>query len=131
MLKAKVDKAWRDYSWREVSDAAGRLRGGLIAAGIKPGDRIAILAENCPQWVIVDLAVLGLGGVVVPLYTTSGAEENVHVISDSGARIVAAHGEDTVAEGARAQQLMPAVEGIIAMHPGASPHDRRQRARPG
>ena len=124
MLKAKVDKAWRDYSWREVSDAAGRLRAGLIAAGIKPGDRIAILAENCPQWVIVDQAVLGLGAVVIPLYTTSGAEETIHVINDSGARIVAAHGEDTVAKVLALSGSMPAVEGIIAMHPGAKPHDR-------
>jgi long-chain acyl-CoA synthetase len=124
MLKAKVDKAWRDYSWREVSDAAGRLRAGLISAGIRPGDRIAILAENCPQWVIVDQAVLGLGAVVIPLYTTSGAEETTHVISDSGARIVAALGEDAVAKVLALSRSMPAVEGVIAMHPGAKPHDR-------
>ncbi len=124
MLKAKAGKAWRDYSWREVSDAAGRLRAGLIALGIKPGDRIAILAENCPQWVIVDQAVLGLGAVVIPLYTTSGPEETTHVINDSGARIVAARGEGTVAKVLALSRSMPAVEGIIAMHPGAKPHDR-------
>ncbi len=124
LLKAKAGKAWRDYSWREVSDAAGRLRAGLIAAGIKPGDRIAILADNCPQWVIVDQAVLGLGAIVIPLYTTSGHEETTHVINDSGARIVAARGEDTIAKMIQLSPSMPAVESIIAMHPGAAPRDR-------
>ena len=124
LLKAKVGKAWRDYSWREVSDAAGRLRAGLIASGIKPGDRIAILADNCPQWVIVDQAVLGLGAIVIPLYTTSGHEETIHVINDSGARIVAARGEDTVAKMIQLSASTPSVESVIAMHPGAMPRDR-------
>ena len=74
-LKNKRGKVWRDHSWQEVSEAAGRLRGGLARLGIKPGDRVAIMADNCPEWVIVDQATLGMGAIVVPLFTTSAAEE--------------------------------------------------------
>src|SRR5215831_12094818 len=95
-LKDKFDKTWHDHSWTEIVDAAGRLRAGLQRLGIGPGDRVGILSDNCPQWVIVDQAVLGLGAVVVPLYTTSGAEETRHVISDSGAKMVAANGAEHV-----------------------------------
>ena len=42
LLKQKHDKMWRDFSWSEINDAAGKLRAGLIRMGIKPGDRVAI-----------------------------------------------------------------------------------------
>ena len=117
-LKDKEQKAWRDHSWNALNLASMKLRGGLMRIGIQPGDRVAILAENGPPWVIFDQAVLGLGAVVVPLYTTSGPEETRHVIADSGARLIGAYG-DAMVEKVRGLGDIPAVEGIIAMHPGA------------
>jgi len=119
LLKQKRDKVWCDFSWSEISDAAGKLRAGLIRMGIKPGDRVAILADNSPQWVIVDQAVLGLGAVTTPLYTTSGAEEHRHVLNDSGARLVAANGDDMVKKVIELGGSIPGIEGIIALHPEA------------
>jgi long-chain acyl-CoA synthetase len=119
LLKQKRDTVWRDFSWSEISDAAGKLRAGLIRMGIKPGDRVAILSDNSPQWVIVDQAVLGLGAVTTPLYTTSGAEEHRHVLGDSGARIVAANSDDMVKKVIDLGGSLPGLEGIIALHPGA------------
>jgi long-chain acyl-CoA synthetase len=119
LLKQKRDKVWRDFSWSQISESAGKLRAGLIRMGIRGGDRVAILSDNSPQWVIVDQAVLGLGAVTTPLYTTSGAEEHRHVLSDSGARLVAAHGDDMVRKVIELGGSIPAIEGIIAMHPGA------------
>src|SRR5215469_10839881 len=74
-LRDKFRRSWRDHSWTSIADRAARLRSALDACGIKPADRVAILAENSPEWVIVDIAALGLGAIVVPLYTTAGAEE--------------------------------------------------------
>jgi long-chain acyl-CoA synthetase len=117
-LKDKHQKAWRDHSWTSLDDRVMRLRGGLARIGIEPGDRVAILAENGPHWVVFDQAVLGLGAVVVPLYTTSGPEETSHVIADSGARLIGVYGDEMV-EKVRGLGGIPEVEGIIAMHPGA------------
>ncbi|MGO9455232.1 MAG: AMP-dependent synthetase/ligase [Candidatus Binataceae bacterium] len=115
-LKDKYDKAWHDHSWNEIAEAAGRLRAGLQKLGVRPGDRVAILSDNSPQWVIVDLAVLGLGGVVVPLYTTSGVDETRHVIADSGAKVVAANGADHVKKLRGLAPSLPQMSTIIAMH---------------
>jgi long-chain acyl-CoA synthetase len=120
LLKSKQGKVWRDHSWNEISDAAARLRGGLLGLGVKPGDRIAILAENCPQWVIVDQAALGAGGVVVPLYTTSGHEETAHVLNDSGAAIVAVHGDEMVKKILSLAPELPQLKTIVATHSEAS-----------
>jgi long-chain acyl-CoA synthetase len=121
-LKDKHQKTWRDHSWTSLNDRVMRLRGGLARIGITAGDRVAILAENGPHWVVFDLAVLGLGAVVVPLYTTSGPEETRHVIADSGARLIGVYGDAMVAK-VRGLGGIPQVEGIIAMHPGAAAID--------
>ena len=120
-LKQKRDKAWRDSSWSEIADAAAKLRAGLVAMGVKPGDRVAILSDNSPQWVIVDQAVLGLGAIVVPLYTTSGSEEHCHVLNDSSAKVVAANGDDMVKKILALGSSIPSVEATIAVHPDATP----------
>jgi len=120
-LKDKYEKTWHDHSWSEIADAVGRLRAGLRQLGIKPGDRVGILSDNSPQWVIVDQAVLGLGGVVVPLYTTSGAEETRHVISDSGAKVVAANGPELVSKLRALAGSLPEMKTIVAMHRGSAP----------
>jgi long-chain acyl-CoA synthetase len=118
-LKDKSGKTWQDHSWAAIADAAARLRAGLQKIGIRSGDRIGILSDNSPRWVIVDQAVLGLGGIVVPLYTTSGAEETRHVISDSGAKVVAANGAEHVKKLCALAPSLPGLRTILAMHSGA------------
>ena len=58
-LKDKPGKVWTDHSFGEISDAVGKLRAGLPSLGVRPGDRVAILSDNCPGWIVVDQAVLG------------------------------------------------------------------------
>ena len=118
-LKDKPGKVWTDHSWTEISDAAGKLRAGLPSLGVRPGDRVAILSENCPEWIVVDQAVLGLGAIVVPLYTTSGLEETAHVINDSGAKIIAANGPEMIQKILGLGSSIPGLTAIIAMHRGA------------
>ena len=119
-LKDKSNKTWHEHSWAAIADAAARLRAGLQKIGIRPGDRVGILSDNSPQWVIVDQAVLGLGAVVVPLYTTSGAEETRHVISDSEAKAVAANGDEHVKKLCALAPSLPGLRTILAVHSGAA-----------
>jgi long-chain acyl-CoA synthetase len=129
-LKDKYKKAWHEHSWEEIADAAHRLRAGLIRLGVKAGDRVAILSDNCPQWVIVDQAVLGMGAVVVPLYTTSGIEETRHVLTDSGASIVTASGDECVKRTLALAATVSDVRAVIAMHRGAVAQDPAATAPP-
>jgi long-chain acyl-CoA synthetase len=61
---------------------------GLSALGVKKGDRVALLSENRPDWSVVDLAILSLGAVNVPIYTTQAPEQVRFILEDSGARIL-------------------------------------------
>src|SRR5271170_4805383 len=120
-LKEKRAQSWIDLSWTEITVASRRLRAGLLKLGLKPGDRVAILAENCPQWVIVDVAVLGMGGVVVPLYPTSSVDEFEHVLSDSGARAIALRGSENLKKISALAPRLAELEALIAMDSESSP----------
>ena len=61
---------------------------GLAALGIRPGDRIALLSENRPEWSIVDMAILSLGAINVPIYTTQAIEQIEYILSDSGSKAI-------------------------------------------
>jgi long-chain acyl-CoA synthetase len=122
-LRDKASKAWRDHSWNGIADEAGRLRAGLLGLGLEHGDRIAILSDNCPRWVVVDQAALGMGAVVVPLYTTAGVEETRHILADSAASLVAVNGDAAAAKILGMARDLPDLQGIIQMTPseGAPP----------
>jgi len=124
LLKAKSGRQWRDYSWREIADFADRLRAGLIGIGLRAGERIAILAENGPNWIVVDQAALGMGAVVVPLYTTSGAEEMQHILSDSGARIAATQGSRSFERISALKARLPQLRTLVRMDEEGAKTDR-------
>jgi len=116
-LRERVAGKWIDHSWSELAAASRRLQAGLAGIGLGPGDRIAILADNCPQWVVIDQAALGLGAVVVPLYPTSSAEEIGHVLRDSGSRAVAVRGLEHLRKLSAICATIPTVTALIAIDP--------------
>jgi len=61
---------------------------GLASLGVRPGDRIVLLSENRPEWSIADLAILSLGAINVPIYTTQALDQVDFILSDSGAKAV-------------------------------------------
>ena len=86
-LWAKVDGVYRPHSWRAVAEQVSAVARGLQAAGVRAGDRVLLVAENRPEWLIADLAVMSIGAVTVPAYTTNTAVNHLHLINDSGARL--------------------------------------------
>lgn len=85
-LNHKSQGRWVHLSAEEF---VGRVRAvtlGLAELGIKRGDRVALLSENRPEWSIADLAILTLGAVNVPIYTTQAVEQVRFILEDSGSR---------------------------------------------
>ncbi|MFT5141583.1 MAG: long-chain acyl-CoA synthetase [Rhodothermales bacterium] len=80
-------KNWTDLSWDELRLRMESMAGYLYAAGVRPGDRVAVLSENRPEWAITDLATQFLGAVNVSLYTSLPATQAGYIIKDSGAKV--------------------------------------------
>jgi acyl-CoA synthetase (AMP-forming)/AMP-acid ligase II len=75
-------------SWRELHEQATEVSRALIAAGIRPGDRVAVWSPNTHHWVLAALGALGAGGTLVPVSTRFTGHEALDVISRSGARVL-------------------------------------------
>src|ERR1044072_1391338 len=84
-FRRKVDGAWRDVTAAQFSAEVAEVAKGLVASGIKPGDRIGILSANCYEWTLFDFAIWAAGAASVPIYVTSSAEQIEWIMSDSGA----------------------------------------------
>jgi long-chain acyl-CoA synthetase len=81
------------WSYDELAVHARRLAGGLIDAGVGPGDRVALFAANRVEWIIACLGAIGAGAVVVPLDAQSGDEILAHALADSDAGFIFTTGE--------------------------------------
>jgi long-chain acyl-CoA synthetase len=87
-LNQKVDGKWENISAQTFVDRVKSVALGLAALGIRPGDRIALLSENRPEWSIADLAILSLGAINVPIYTTQAVDQIEYILADSGPRAI-------------------------------------------
>src|SRR5579859_2401011 len=86
-LWRKSEGQWRSLSWRQVAEAIETLARGLIAAGLKEGDRVLLVSENRPEWLIADVAIMAVGGITVPAYTTNTIGDHRHLLNNSGAKL--------------------------------------------
>lgn len=88
VVRYRKEKTWLDITGSELRERIRNLALALNKAGIKPGDRVAILAESCPDWAIADYAILMCGAVTVPIYPTQAVEQVGFILRDSAARIL-------------------------------------------
>jgi long-subunit acyl-CoA synthetase (AMP-forming) len=87
-LTQPSDGEVRDWTFRDAFDDVARLAGAFLGAGLKPGDRVAILSKNCAEWVLSDVALSMAGLVSVPIYPTAGADTIAYVLQHSEAKAV-------------------------------------------
>jgi long-chain acyl-CoA synthetase len=87
-LWAKRDQQWEPVSWNEATRQVAALSSALLDMGLVAGDRVALVSENRPEWLIADLAIMAAGCVTVPTYTTNTIRDHAHILGNSGARAV-------------------------------------------
>jgi long-chain acyl-CoA synthetase len=102
-LWAKRNGQWQSITYAEAARQVATLAESLRRLGLKPGDRIMLVSENRPEWLIADLAIMAAGCVTVPTYTTNTTRDHQHILNNSGAVAV------IVSTQKLARTLMPAV----------------------
>ncbi|MEO5613249.1 MAG: AMP-dependent synthetase/ligase [Sphingomicrobium sp.] len=102
-LWAKPDETWQPISWREAARQVAALAESLMQMGIEPGDRVMLVSENRPEWLIADLGIMAAGCVTVPTYTTNTTRDHTHILGNSAAKAV------IVSNQKLAKSLVPAV----------------------
>ena len=110
-----------ELSTRELFDRIRDLGLGLGALGVEPGDRVAILSDSRPEWVVADLAALTAGAVTVPIYPTLPEAQVRYILADSGARVVVVADETQAAKVRAVRDGLPELSTLVVMDPAAAP----------
>ena len=98
----KKDNGWDHISWNKASDLVQDLSVGLLEIGVKKNDKISIIAENSYKWCVIDLAIISIGAITVPGYTTSNEDEIFYLLSHSESSLVFTN-----------SKLLPTIEKIL------------------
>jgi len=87
-LKHKVGANWEEISFKKVLDTADAISSYLLDIGIKKGDRLALIIENCPDYIFYDQALQQIGAVNVSVYPTLSENEIEYILKDCGAKTI-------------------------------------------
>ena len=120
MLRHWQGGAWRRIAWAEFAHRVAAVAAGLRAAGIAPGERVLLVSENRPEFLIADTALMAIGAVTVPTYTTNTPADHAHILRDSGARAAIVSTAALAAKVAAAAAQAGGLDLLIAMEPAAA-----------
>ena len=118
-LWAKRDGRFSSLSWAAAAQHVRRLALGLRSLGIGSGERVALVSENRPEWIIADLAIMTAGAITVPAYVTHTVEDHRHLFANSGARAVFVSKPALSARVLAAANQVDTVHSVIAIEPAA------------
>src|SRR5581483_657239 len=104
---------WQPLTWHQLHGRVRDFAHGLAALGVQPGEVVAVLGDNRPEWLISELAAQSLGACTVGIYPTSVGEEIVHVLTDGRVRVVVAEDQEQVDKIIELKDRLPGVERVI------------------
>ena len=109
VLSHKAGGVWQHISAAEMGRRVRAIALGLYDLGIRKGDRVALLSENRPEWSLTDFAILSLGAINVPIYTTQAVEQVRYILEDSRARALFVSNRRVF------RHARPGVEGVASL----------------
>ena len=113
----KRDGEWTELSYTALSEIVSEIARGLIALGLAPGERVALLCTTRVEWTFADFGITSAGGVVVPVYPTNSPDECAWVVGNSESRFAIAENAEQVAKLAAVRDQLPGLEAIVSIEP--------------
>ena len=117
LLFDKRDGEWKGKNWQEVSDAVQRISAALLSFGIERGDRVLIASENRSEWAISELAIMAVGAISVPAYTTYTEDDHHYVMEHAGAKLAFVSGGQIAHRVTSAARRAPSITDIVVFNP--------------
>jgi len=105
---------YKPISWALMAAEVKEVASGLLSLGVQKGDRVAIMAYNRPQWLVVDMAIMAIGAITIPVYHTSSKVTSARILKKSGTRVA------FVARSDKAEMLVTCstlLETIVSLDP--------------
>jgi long-chain acyl-CoA synthetase len=112
-LKYPVGNRWGEISYLKLGTGVREIAKGLIALGVQPGDRVAILSNTRAEWTLADFGAICAGAVVVPVYQTNSPDECLYVLEHAGCMAIFCEDSEQVAKIDEIREQMPALKHVI------------------
>ncbi|KQY58799.1 AMP-dependent synthetase [Aeromicrobium sp. Root495] len=107
------NEVWQSLTWAQAGEQVTRLAAGLIALGIEPEQRVAIVSGTRYEWIAADLAINAAAAATTTVYPTTGIEDEAYILSDSGSRVVFAEDDEQVKKLLEKKSELPDVIKVI------------------
>jgi long-chain acyl-CoA synthetase len=114
------DGGWREVGWAEADGRVKALANGFLAAGVRKGDKVAILCRTRLEWTLVDYALATIGAVVIPIYPTSSPAEIEYILRDSETKVLISEDAEQLAKTNDLEAGLPALELVIGIEEAGS-----------
>ncbi len=111
----RIDGQWVAVTWADYADEIKTAARALLALGVTPGDRVAILGWNRPAWTIFDAAAMAIGAIPAGIYPTSSPEECEYVLNHSGAVVLLVQDVEQWEKVDRIRSVVPALHTVVTM----------------
>src|SRR5436309_4280230 len=112
-MREKDRGIWKAYTWGQYGEAAEAIGSGLVALGLQPGERAAILSENNKEWLFCDLGVLCAAGVSTGIYRTDSPAQVEYLINDCDAKYLFVGDEEQLDKILAVRERTPGLRKII------------------
>jgi len=120
----RSDQGYLPTTYEQLDSAIRTLACGLLQQGVKPGDRVALLMENSPEWAVMDYAILSLGAVTVPMYCTFRPQDIAYVLNDCEAKIAITSGGNLLRHLLSAGDAASCLQAVYALDCAKTTDDR-------
>ncbi len=107
--------AWRPIGWEEASTRVSALANGFLSAGLRKGDKVAILCRTRVEWTLTDYALATIGAVVIPIYPTSSPAEIEYILRDSEAKILISEDTEQLGKTSAIESDLPSLERVLGI----------------
>lgn len=108
--------AWLSLTWAQTMQQVARWQAALLGEHLQPGDRVALMLRNCPQWVMFDQAAMSLGLVVVPLYTVDRPDNVAYIVNDAEVKVLLFENDEQWQSLRGVREQMGSVQRIVSLH---------------
>jgi long-chain acyl-CoA synthetase len=113
------DTGWQSLTWAEAGERVEAIAAGLLALGLRPEDRVALISGTRFEWPLADFGILCAGGATTTVYPATNAEEMAYIVADAGCRFAIAENEAQLAKLHAVRDKLPGLDAVITIDGGA------------
>jgi long-chain acyl-CoA synthetase len=112
-FKIKAGQGWQDVTWRDYGDTVRRAAKSLLSLGYGHGDKIGLLSGNRPEWHMIDVASMSLGGATAAVYTTNSPEQVAYIIDHSDSKVAFVDTRDQLEKILKMRSELPKLQKVV------------------